>query len=383
MGRYIYQKEEWPHFTWNAEEIFQRLGDVRNQQGRLVGKMEGLGFNLKSEAMLGTTTLDAIKTAEIEGEKLDMDQVRSSVARRLGLPMGGLIKSSRDVDGLVEMLLDASVNHAAPLTKERLFAWHKGLFPFGKSGNYTIFTGGWRQPGLGPMQVVSGAMGKEKVHFEAPDESVLEAEMERFLKWFNGKQALDPVIKAAIAHLWFITIHPFEDGNGRIARAIADMQLARADESNQRFYSMSAEIHAQRKGYYEILEYTQKRNLNVTKWVDWFLKCLESAIRESSSRLSGVLAKAEFWEFHRTTIFNERQHKILNMVMGDFVGKLQNNKWAKICKCSSDTALRDIQDLMEKGVLEKEPGGGRNTSYRLIFPQTPRSGNPLPVGGLV
>jgi Fic family protein len=363
---YIYHNRDWPSFYWNNEVIIQELSKVRNLQGRLLGKMESLGFDLKNEALLHTLTLDVLKSSEIEGEYLDLDQVRSSIARKLGMEIAGAVESDRLVDGVVEMMIDATSNCFEPLTKERLFDWHAALFPTGRSGMYKISVADWRQDSTGPMQVVSGALGKEKVHFQAPEASVVETEMSRFLEWFNTHESIEPVLKAAVAHLWFVTIHPFEDGNGRITRALTDMLLARSDNSNQRFYSLSAQIRKERKGYYEILEKTQKGKLDITAWIQWFLSCLTNALKATDEAFDAVLFKANFWRKHTHTVLNERQRKLLNMLMGEFEGKLTSSRWAKITKSSKDTAIRDINDLLEKGILQKEAAGGRSTNYELI-----------------
>lgn len=365
MSNYIHLLNDWPTFTWEGDKIISLLSTVRHKQGRLLGKLEGLSFRLREEASLETLTLDVTKSSEIEGEKLPVDQVRSSIARRLGIEIAGEVSSNRNVEGVVEMMLDATQRYNLSLTDERLFGWHASLFPTGRSGMYKIQVGGWRDDARGPMQVVSGAIGRERVHYEAPEAARLPVEMRTFIEWFNKVTSIDPVLKAAIAHLWFVTIHPFDDGNGRIARAIADMQLARADESHQRFYSMSAQIQRERSAYYDILEKTQKGNLDITAWLLWFLECLDRAISSSEENLSAVTQKAKFWERHQATSLNDRQRKMLNKLMDGFEGKLTSSKWAKIAKCSPDTALRDIQDLIEKGVLEKEEGGGRSTSYRI------------------
>jgi Fic family protein len=365
MSKYIHVLKEWPTFKWEDDKIILPLSSVRHKQGRLLGKLEGLGFHLREEATLETLTQDVIKSSEIEGEKLPADQVRSSIARRLGIEVAGDIAINRNVEGVVEMMMDATQKYDQILTDDRLFGWHAALFPTGRSGIHKIQLGAWRKDTRGPMQVVSGQMGKERVHYEAPEASRLDSEMQKFLEWFNRPTTTDLVLKAAIAHLWFVTIHPFDDGNGRIARAIADMQLARADGSRQRFYSMSAQIQKERKAYYEILEKTQKGILDITKWLLWFIECLDRAITLSEENLSGVTRKAKFWENHQTVVQNERQRKMLNILMDGFDGKLTSSKWAKIAKCSADTALRDIQDLIDKGILEKEQGGGRSTSYRL------------------
>jgi len=362
---YIHQLNDWPNFTWDHEALLAPLGTVRHLQGKLMGKMSALGFILQHEAMLETLTLDVLKSTEIEGEFLDAGQVRSSIARRLGMDISGLVPSDRHVDGVVEMMLDATQQNEKPLTTERLFDWHAALFPTGRSGMYKIITGDWRNDSTGPMQVVSGTMGKEHVHFQAPDASVLDEEMHAFITWFNREANIDPVIKAAIAHLWFITIHPFDDGNGRIARAIADMQLSRADGSPQRFYSMSAQIRLERNRYYEILEVTQKGALDISAWLSWFLDCLTSALIVTEDTLARVLNKAKFWERHRATAINERQRLMINKLFDGFYGKLSSSKWAQMAKCSPDTALRDMQDMIQKGMLRKEAAGGRSTNYEL------------------
>ena len=367
MAVYIHQLPHWPRFTWDREIITPLLTATRNRQGRLLGRMEAMGFNLKAEANLQTLTLDVLKSSEIEGEELDADQVRSSIARRLGMDIVGLIPTDRHVEGVVEMMLDATQQYRNPLSPERLFDWHAALFPTGRSGMHKITVGAWRDNKKDdPMQVVSGAIGRETIHFLAPDADRLEEEMRQFISWYNEDKHMDPVIKAAIAHLWFVTIHPFDDGNGRIGRAITDMQLSRADESAQRFYSMSTQIRKERKEYYEILESTQKASMDITEWLTWFLRCLDRALEATSDTLSVVLKKAQFWEKHATTILNSRQQLMVNKLLDGFNGKLNTSKWAKITKTSSDTALRDIQDLMNKNILMKEVGGGRSTSYMLV-----------------
>jgi len=362
---YIHELKDWPEFRWDAGALAAKLAAVRHRQGRLLGRMEGLGFDLRNEAMLRTLTSDVVKSSEIEGEKLDADQVRSSIARRLGIDIGALTPADRNVEGVVEMMLDATRNFNKPLDAERLFGWHAALFPTGRSGMSKIIVGGWRDASSGPMQVISGAYGRERVHFEAPQAGRLDAEMARFLDWFNRKPAIDPVLKAAVAHLWFVTIHPFEDGNGRIARAIADMALARSEGSAQRFYSMSTQIRQERTAYYDILEATQKGDLDITPWLTWFLDCLDRAFDGADDILAHVFAKARFWEKHAGAAFNERQRDILNRLLGGFEGKLTSSKYAKIEKCSQDTALRDISELIDRGALQKDEGGGRSTSYSL------------------
>jgi len=362
---YIHQQKNWPVFTWDSALLLPLLASVRHKQGRLKGYMETLGFATRSETTLQTLTLDVLKSTEIEGERLNPEQVRSSIARRLGMDIAGLVPADRDVEGVVEMMLDATQNHRQRLTKSRLFAWHAALFPTGRSGMHKLTVGAWRTGDKGPMQVVSGAMGKEKVHYEAPDAELLHQEMTTFLKWFNADDGMDAVLKSGVAHLWFVTIHPFDDGNGRMARALADMQLARADGDAQRFYSMSAQIRLERKEYYEILEKTQKGNLDVTEWLVWYLDWLDRALSATEKRLQGVLRKTRFWDAHAATAINERQRLMVNKLFDGFEGKLNTSKWAKIAKCSADTALRDVQDLLQKGVLRKEEAGGRSTSYVL------------------
>ena len=365
MEAFIHQLDNWPKFSWSTGELINILGEVRNMQGRIIGRMESLGFDLRNEATLETLTLDVIKSTEIEGEILDPDQVRSSVARKLGLEIAGSVESDRNVDGMVEMMLDATRNCFITLTTERLFDWHSGLFPSGRSGMHKITVADWRTDSTGSMQVVSGAMGKEKVHFQAPDSALIESEMSRFLTWFNTNNEFDLILKAAIAHLWFVTIHPFEDGNGRITRALTDMLLSQSDRSSQRFYSMSAQIRLERKQYYEILEKTQKGNLDITDWIKWFLSCLINALKSTDTLLNRVLFKADFWYKHAKTEMNERQKKLLDKVLEGFEGKLTSSKWARIAKCSKDTAIRDITDLINKNILKKEIAGGRSTNYEL------------------
>ncbi len=364
MGIYIYQQRDWPRFRWNQETVSPLLAAIQHLQGRLLGRMENLGFELKAEATLQILTLDVLKSSEIEGELLNSDQVRSSIARRLGMDVAGIIHADRNVEGVVEMMLDATQQFNEPLSDIRLFNWHTSLFPTGRSGMQKIMTGGWRNnPIDDPMQVVSGPMGNEKVHYRAPDAALLNDEMNHFINWFNTEMNMNPLLKVAIAHVWFVTIHPFDDGNGRIARAIADMQLARADGTAQRFYSMSAQIRKERNAYYDILEITQKGNLDITAWLDWFLKCLDRALKATDETLAVVLNKAGFWELHAKTLLNKRQVLMINKLLDGFTGKLNSSKWASISKCSQDTALRDIQDLIEKNILLKEAGGGRSTTY--------------------
>jgi Fic family protein len=365
MATYIHELKDWPRFSWSEKAVAKALGAVRHKQGRLIGRMEALGFNLRAEASLQTLTEEAVKSSEIEGEVLDRAQVRSSIARRLGMDIGALAPADRHVEGVVEMILDATERYDAPLTAERLFAWHAALFPTGYSGMAKITVGAWRDDRSDPMQVVSGPMGRERVHYQAPAAKRLKKAMKAFLDWFNGDDAIDPVLKAGIAHLWFVTIHPFDDGNGRIARAIADQALARSELSAQRFYSMSAQIRQERKDYYDILEATQKADLDITPWLAWFLGCLDRAFDGAETILGAVLKKARFWERYAGAGFNDRQRIVINRLLDGFEGKLTSSKWATLAKCSQDTALRDIDDLIRRGVLTKDAAGGRSTSYSL------------------
>jgi Fic family protein len=362
----IDERPDWPNFRWDQDVLAGTLANVRHQQGRLIGRMETLGFLLQQEATLQALTEETVKSSEIEGEKLDEEQVRSSIARRLGMNVAGVDIVDRRVEGVVEMMLDATRNFEQPLTSERLFGWHASLFPGGRSGTRRVLVGAWRDDRTGPMQVVSGPIGRERVHFEAPAADQLTREMDAFLDWFNRPATTDGVLKAAVAHLWFVTIHPFDDGNGRIARAIADMALARSERSPRRFYSMSAQIRQDRSAYYEIIERAQKGPLDVTPWMEWFLGCLGRAIDGAETTLSSVLRKARFWQANRDIQINERQRLMLNRLLDGFEGNLTTSKWATITKCSSDTALRDILDLVEQGVLARNPEGGRSTSYSVV-----------------
>lgn len=365
MTEYIHNQDDWPRFHWNRESLAERLATVRHEQGRLLGRMENLGFKLRQEAVLRTLTEDVLKSSEIEGEKLDAEQVRSSVARRLGMDIGGLKPADRNIEGVVEMMLDATRHYEQPLTAERLFAWHASLFPTGRSGMRRVRVGAWRDDSSGPMQVISGAVGRERVHFEAPAAERLDSQMRDFLDWFNGNTDTDWVVKSGLAHLWFVTIHPFDDGNGRIARAIADLALARSEQSPQRFYSMSAQIRQESTAYYDILERTQKATMDITPWMEWYLVCLGRAIEGAQVTLGAVLAKARFWESIGDFSLNQRQRLVLNRLLDGFDGKLTTSKWAKLAKCSHDTALRDILPLVERGILVRNPEGGRSTSYAL------------------
>lgn len=362
MAKYIYQYGNWPLFSWDEGEIQGLLGRVRYLQGMLLGQMGAIGFSLKEEAVLTTLTLDVLKSSEIEGEILNYEQVRSSIARKLGMEYAGMVYPDRNVEGVVEMMLDATQNYTLPLDEERLFGWHAALFPTGRSGMYKIDVACYRS---GEMQIVSGAMGKEKVHYQAPPPDRVKAEMDAFLKWFNGEDKLDLVLKSGIAHFWFIIIHPFDDGNGRITRALSDMLLARSDNTPQRFYSLSNQILIERKRYYEVLQKAQSSDGDITEWLTWYLECLHRALQTSEATIQKVLQKAGFWDKHKETELNARQRLMLNKLLDGFDGKLTTSKWAKITKSSQDTALRDINDLIGKGILSKETGGGRSTNYEL------------------
>ncbi|KAB2910646.1 MAG: Fic family protein [Dechloromonas sp.] len=362
---YIHERKNWPNLTWDNAAITLLLSEVRHAQGRLLGQMESLGFQLREEATLATLTQDVVKTSEIEGEKLDAQQVRSSIARRMGIDIAALPHADRSVEGIVEVMLDATRHYQRPLDADRLFNWHAALFPTGRSGMQRITVGNWRTEASGPMQVVSGAYGRERVHYEAPSHDKLNAEMTRFLAWLNAPPSIDPVIASALAHFWFVTIHPFDDGNGRIARAIADMMLARSENSPERFYSMSAQIQRERNAYYDVLEACQRGDVDVTAWIKWYLLCLGRAIGSANDILGLVLKKATFWKHHEGETFNDRQRIIINRLFDGFEGKLTSSKWAKLTKSSQDTALRDISDLVKRRVLVKDEAGGRSTSYHL------------------
>lgn len=366
MNTYIYDRKGWPDFRLDRASLAERLASVRYVQGRLLGRMEGLGFSQRVEATLQSLTEEVLKSNEIEGERLDRDKVRSSIARRLGMDIGALAPSDRNVDGVVEMMLDATQKYDQAMSKTRLFAWHAALFRTGRSGMNKIAVRAWRKDVRGPMQVVSGPIGREKVHYQAPAAPRNDGEMRAFVRWFNRPEDTGLVMKAGIAHLWFVTIHPFDDGNGRIARALTDLLLARSEQSSQRFYSMSAQIRKERNDYYDILEATQKGGLDVTPWVDWFLGCLGRAFEGADEVLATVLAKAQFWERHRAATLNDRQRLMVNKLLDGFEGKLTSSKWAKIARCSSDTALRDIEGLIAQGILKREAAGGRSTSYSLV-----------------
>jgi Fic family protein len=368
---YIWQSSDWPSWRFDLAALAQPLAEVSRAQGRLTGRLADVGISLRDQASLSALTEDVVKTSEIEGEQLNVASVRSSIARRLGVDIGALAPVDRHVEGVVEMVLDATANCTVPVTRERLFGWHAALFPTGYSGLTPISVGGWRDDASGPMQVVSGPLGRQRVHFEAPPATRLDAESSRFLAWANRASAEPPLIKAGLAHLWFVTLHPFDDGNGRIARAVGDLFLARADGSSQRFYSLSAQIQRERKAYYDILERTQRQSLDVTEWLAWFLDTLHRAVDQAQHTLDVVLAKSHFWQRWATpgsTALNERQVKLVNRLLDGFEGKLTSSKWASIAKCSADTALRDITDLLARGVLRKSDAGGRSTSYELERP---------------
>lgn len=366
IPRYIHEQRDWPEFTLDSARLTPALSACRHQQGRLLGQMEALGFQLQQDAVLQTLTDDIVKSSEIEGERLDVQQVRSSVARRLGMSIAGMTAADRHVEGVVEMMLEATRHYDQALTIERLLAWHASLFPTGRSGMRRIRVGAWRDDRTGPMQVVSGPLGRERVHYEAPAAARLDREVGMFVDWFeHADAATDGVLKAGLAHLWFVTIHPFDDGNGRIARAIADLALARSERSAQRFYSMSSQIRQERAAYYAVLERTQKGTLDVTPWMEWFVACLSRAIDGAQTTLGSVLARARFWQTFATAPINDRQRLMLNRLLEGFEGRLTTSKWATLAKCSADTALRDILQLVERGILTRNAGRGRSTSYSL------------------
>lgn len=363
---YVWQRPDWPQWRFDASALAAPLAEVHRAQGHLAGRMAGVGLAQRDHATLRALTQEVVTTSAIEGESLDLDTVRSSIARRLGVDIGALAPSDRHVDGVVDMVLDATQRFSEPLTAERLFGWHAALFPTGYSGRLRIRTGAWRDDAAGPMQVVSGPIGREKVHYEAPPATALDAETAAFLQWFDAPQAGDPIVHAGLAHLWLVTLHPFDDGNGRISRAVGDMALARAEGSAQRFYSLSAQIQRERKRYYEQLEATQRGTLDVTPWLAWFLGCLLRAVQGADGLVADVLAKAQFWQRWADVPMNARQTLVLNRVLDGMEGKLSNARWVAIAKCSSDTALRDINDLLARGVLVQLEGGGRNTAYALV-----------------
>lgn len=363
---YVYQRPGWPRFSWRADALSERLVAVRHDQGKLLGKLGTLGFDIRAEASLVVLTSDVVKSSAIEGEVLDPGEVRSSIARKLGLDAGGIVRTRRDTEGIVEVTLDATQQFRRRLTAARLFGWHAALFPTGRAGMGRIAVGRWRPAASDPMQVVSGPIGRQRVHFEAPGAPRVAAEMRGFLRWFNAGPAIDPVLRAGLAHLWFVTVHPFEDGNGRIARAVTDMALARADGTPERFYSMSSRIEAERKDYYGALEAAQRGGLDITAWLAWFLGCLGRALNGAESALGAVLFKAELWAGINRRPVNDRQRVVVNRLLDEFQGFLTTSKYAKLAKCSPDTALRDIEELLAWGVIVKNPGRGRSTSYRLV-----------------
>ena len=364
---YIWEQQEWPDLTWEDGRLLEPLAAARLKQGRLLGSMARLGFDLKLEAQLEALTEDVIKSSEIEGEVLDRDSVRSSIARRLGVPAAAIASADRRTEGVVEMMLDATENYEALLTPERLFGWQASLFPTGYSGMHKVKTGAWRDDSAGPMQVVSGPIGRQRVHYQAPPAPQLDGEMQAFLDWFNRRGEPEGLLRAGLAHLWFVTIHPFEDGNGRVARAIADQALAQSEDSGQRFYSVSSQIRKERSDYYDMLERSQKGALDVTDWLAWFLDCFSRALDGAEADCANVLRKADFWQRYAREPFDKRQKTVLNRFLGGFDGKLTAKKWAAIGKCSIPTAQRDINELVERGILRRNPGGSKNTSYDLVM----------------
>ena len=372
--KYVWQFNDWPNWHFDLAALAGPMAEVSRAQGLLMGRLADVGMALRDRASLAALTEDVVKTSEIEGEQLNVESVRSSIARRLGVDIGALAPVDRHVEGVVAMVLDATANCHMPVSRERLFGWHAALFPTGYSGLARIKVGAWRDDTSGPMQVVSGPIGHQKVHFEAPPADRLEAETGQFLDWLNYASNDPPLLKAGLGHLWFVTLHPFDDGNGRIARAIGDLLLARADGSPQRYYSLSAQIQRERKAYYDILERTQKQSLDVTEWLSWFLETLQRAVDQAQHTLDAVLTKTRFWQRWATTSLNERQVKLLNKLLDGFEGKFTSSKWAAIAKCSPDTALRDINELLTRGVLRKSEAGGRSTGYELIVGASERGG---------
>ena len=364
---YIWEQPEWPNLTWDDGRLLEPLAAARLKQGRLLGSMARLGFDLKLEAQLEALTEDVIKSSEIEGEVLDRDSVRSSIARRLGVPAAAVVPADRRTEGVVEMMLDATENYEALLTPETLFGWQASLFPTGYSGMHKVKAGAWRDDAAGPMQVVSGPIGRQQVHYQAPPAPQLDGEMQAFLDWFNCRGEPEGLLRAGLAHLWFVTIHPFEDGNGRVARAIADQALAQSEDSGQRFYSVSSQIRKERSDYYDMLERSQKGALDVTDWLAWFLDCFSRALDGAEAACANVLRKADFWQRYAREAFDKRQKTVLNRFLDGFEGKLTAKKWAAIGKCSIPTAQRDINELVERGILRRNPGGSKNTSYDLVM----------------
>lgn len=362
---YIWQNENWPYMTWQGDQLSLLLAEVNALRGKLAGRLSMFGMAEQNISVLNSMTKEIVNSAGIEGEALNRDSVRSSVARQLGLEYDGLPKSDHYIEGVVQVMIDATQHYQEAICAERLFCWHRALFPYGHSGMYKIRVGAWRE-GNEPMQVVSGAMGKQKVHYEAPPSNKVEGMMDQLLEWINEQQStIDPLIKAAVAHLWFVTIHPFDDGNGRLCRTLTEMLLSRADGTPKRFYSLSSEILNKRNGYYNILEETQKGGLDITEWIKWFIATLRNALQQSMEKTDHVIRKTRFWEEHSGTSLNDRQRKVLNMLLDGFEGKLNSSKWYKINHCSQDTANRDIKDLTERGILKKMEGGGRSTCYEL------------------
>jgi Fic family protein len=367
MPKYIYERPDFPDFYWDSEKILAPLSEVRFMQGRFSGKIQSLGFDIQQESNLLLLEKEIITSSQIEGEIYKPEEVRSSIAKRTGAAYDSNQPTNRNIDGFVDLLLDATQNYATVISKERLFNWHGALFPTGRSGLYTIKTAQWRKDEKGPMQVVSGGFGNEKVHYEAPTASLIPNLMIAFLDWLNTESQQDLIIKTGIAHLWFLTIHPFEDGNGRIARAISESILAKSENDAMRFYSLSSQILKNKKDYYLLLEQSQKGNLDCTNWLLWFLETLKKAIIQSEEIISTVLQKANFWKNHEKTILSPRQQKMLEILWNDFEGNLTTKKWSLLTKCSDDSALRDINDLILKGILYKEDKGSRSTSYKIIL----------------
>jgi Fic family protein len=363
---YIHEHPNWPEMTWDTKLLSKLCSDVRYKQGKHFGKMCSLGFDLKNQAFLTSLTEEVVKTSSIEGENLNTEEVRSSIAKKLGIKVGGLVDSSREIDGIVELMMDATKNYNQPLNADRLCSWHRCLFQKGKLIPYGVSVGKWRNDEDGPMQVVSGSIGKEVVHYQAPKASQIAKEMKQFFLWYNDQKNEESLIRAAVSHFWFVTIHPFDDGNGRIGRAITEMELSRSDQSEDRFYSMSSQIFKERKSYYDQLKLAQKYRMDITSWIEWFLGCLSRSIDSSENNLMVILEKTKIWEKINDFLINERQKKVINKLLNDFEGNLTSIKYARMTKCSKETAIRDIQDLINKGILIKNSSGGRSTSYRIL-----------------
>lgn len=368
---YIHERENWTNFSWDTDKLSPILASVRHLQGRLLGRMESLGFDFIERATLESLILDVVDTSRIEGEFLNPELVRSSIARKLGIENADFVKTPRNIEGIVDVILDATQNFDKPLSETRILGWYNSLFQTGFSGYQQIDVAQYRSGG---MKVVSGNFGREKIHFEAPSANRVPKEMEQFLNWLDSEKSLDLVLKSIIAHFWFLTIHPFDDGNGRIARAILDMWLAKSDNSKIRFYSLLNQIFKEHKHYNNIIEETQKGTSDITQYLEWFLGCFERALLASEQNLEIILDKAHFWDRHKSTNINERQRLVINYLYDNYskeVGFLRTSNYAKLAKCSTDSALRDLQDLVSKEMLKAEDSG-KKTNYVIVSPKNLR-----------